>query len=176
MSPVAFLVPLITILVSAVAGTWFSMRPRRIKDASGRMRLPKIIPIVGWLLLIAGVLMSLVAFGDPPEDDATAFQIASVAVVAGGLVFLYWYRSFYVAAGEDEVVFRSFTRTEKTIRYGDIVSYHFGSMNGMPMLDVKDAHGTKLSLNPNMYGLDPLMAAIRFHEQTGRWPLPGEPR
>lgn len=176
MSPVAFLAPLITILVSAVAGAWFSMRPRRIKNASGRMRLPKFVPLIGWFLVVVGALMSLVAFGDPPEDDALAMQIASIAIALGGLAFLFWYRNFYVAAGPDEVAFRTFFRTEKTIRYADIVSYSMRSQNGMPMLDIKDAHGTRLSLNPNMYALGPLLAAIDFREHMGRWPLPGEPR
>lgn len=155
---------------------WLSRRPNRAKDATGRVRMPRFVAVCGWLLLAVGVLMCLVAFGSPPDDDATAMRIAAVAIAVGGLAFLALYRNFYVIAGPDAVVFRNVWGIERGFAYSDIDGYEMLEQNGRRILHVHAATGVSLRADPRMFALEPLLAAIAFYESTGRWPLPGEPR
>lgn len=179
MDPAALLRIAIGAAVTAGAAglaVWLSRRPNRAKGAPGRVRMPKIVPIAGWILLAVGALMSLVAFGSPPDDDATAMRIASVAIAVGGVAFLALHRNFYVIAEPDEVFFRSVWGVEKHFRYADIVGYRMIESNGQPILRVRASNGAALSANPRMFALEPILSAIAFRERTGRWPIPGEPR
>jgi hypothetical protein len=155
---------------------WMRRHPNVSKKHPDRQRMPKLVAVVGWVLLVLGALMSLVAFTSDDADDPTAFRIASVAIVVGGILFLGLYRNWYVAPEADVVHFRTALGREDRIVYSDIVDYRMTELNGQPNLSVKAGSGAKLALNPNMYDVSPLLAAIRFKEARGRWPLPGEPR
>ena len=132
--------------------------------------MPKVVPIVGWLFLGVGLLMGLVAFTSAHARDPLAFRIASVAIVAGGLAFVFMYRNFYVAPRDFEVAFRSVFGREHLLPYSDIASYSFQTLKGQPYLTVKSVDGVKLSLNIRAYDMTPLLRAIDFHQVTGHWP------
>ncbi len=86
------------------------------------------------------------------------------------------YRNWYLEPGADELRFRTGLGVEKVIAYADIVEYGTVEQNGQQRFRVRSATGARLAVNPRMYALDPLYAAIAFRERTGRWPLRGEPR
>lgn len=179
MDPIALVKIVVTAALTAGAAAlavWLSKRPNRAKKAPGRVRMPKLVPVVGWLFIAVGALMCLVAFTSPPDDDALAMRIASVAILVAGVAFLAMYRNFYVIAGADEVFFRSIWGVEKHIRYVDIDRYEMVERNGQQILHVHASTGASLNANPRMYALEPLLSAIAFFQQMGRWPLPGEPR
>ncbi len=92
--------------IAAVAW-WARKHPNRSKEYPERVRMPKVVPGVGWLFLAVGLLMGLVAFTSDHARDPLAFRIASVAIVVGGVVFVLMYRNFYVAPRDFEVAFRS---------------------------------------------------------------------
>lgn len=160
-------------LVPAVVW-WMRRHPNRSKQHPGRQRMPKLVAVVGWMLLVVGVLMSLVAFTSSDADDPTAFRIASVAILFGGVLFLMMYRNWYVAPERDAVHYRTLLGREDRIVYSDIVDYRMTEANGQPNLRIRASSGARLALNPAMYDMSPLLAAIRFKEARGRWPLPGE--
>ncbi|MBT2585023.1 hypothetical protein J7I86_04045 [Arthrobacter sp. ISL-95] len=130
--------------------------------------MPKVVPIVGWVFLSFGFLMSLVSFSYAPTPLGA--RITAVALVLGGLVFVLMYRNFYVAPRDFEVAFRSVFGKEHLLSYSDIAHYSFQTMKGQPYLTVKSAEGVKLSLNIRAYGMTPLLRAIDFHQVTGHWP------
>lgn len=160
-------------LVPAVAW-WMQRHPNRSKQHPDRQRMPRLVAVFGWILLALGVLMSLVAFTSDDADDPTAFRIASVAILLGGVLFLMLYRNWYVAPERDAVHYRTVLGREERIIYSDIVDYRMTEVNGQPNLRITASNGAKLALNPAMYDMSPLLAAIRFKEARGRWPLPGE--
>jgi hypothetical protein len=159
------------------AATWWAARhPNRSKKHPERVRLPKFVPLLGWLVVGAGLLIGLVAVTSDTAPDLLGMRIASAAMIVGGVMFLLLYRNWYVAAGPDAVHFRTSTGREHTIVYAEIRDYRYSeAQNGRPMLIVRSTSGPKLSVIPSQYDVSPLLAAIAFHEANGRWPAPGEP-
>jgi len=157
------------LFIAAIAW-WARKHPNRSKEYPEQVRMPKVVAIVGWLFLVVGLLMGLVAFTSDHARDPLAFRIASLAIIAGGLVFVFMYRNFYVAPRHFEVAFRSVFGKEHLLRYSDIASYSYQTLKGQPYLTVKSVDGVKLSLNIRAYDMTPLLRAIDFHQVTGHWP------
>lgn len=138
--------------------------------------MPIFVSIVGWVLLAVGALLALVAFTSRYTADLLPMRIASLAIAAGGILFLVMYANWYVDARADELHFRTVFGSERVIRYVDIVDYRMLEVSGQPRFQVRASTGVKLSFNPRIYPVEPLFAAIRFRERAGRWPLVGEGR
>lgn len=155
---------------------WGRRRPNRAKGHPGRLRLPKFVAVIGWALFVVGFLMGLVAFTSRYTEDLNPMRIASASITLGGLVFLMMYRNWYIAPEADAVHFRTIFGNEKTIAYADIANWRTTTSNGQPRLTVRSNSGDKLVVNPLLYDMTPLFAAIEFKERTGRWPLRGEAR
>ena len=153
--------------IAAIAW-WARKHPNRSKQYPEQVRMPKVVPIIGWLFLIVGLLMSLVSFGY--DRSPVGARIAAVAIFLGGLAFVLMYRNFYVAPRDFEVAFRSVFGKEHLLPYSEIAHYSFQTMKGQPYLTVKSAEGVKLSLNIRAYDMSPLLRAIDFHKVTGHWP------
>jgi hypothetical protein len=154
----------------AAIGWWARKHPNRSTQYPEQVRLPKVVPIVGWLFLSFGFLMSLVSFSYAPSPLGA--RITAVAVFLGGLVFVLMYRNWYVAPRAHEVAFRTVLGKEHVVPYADIAHYRVQVMKGQPILSVTSVHGAKLSLNIRTFDVTPLMTAIDFHQVTGQWPAP----
>lgn len=141
--------------------------PNRSKTHPERVRIPKIVAIVGWLFVCGGFLLGLGAFTSP--DGPLGPGIASVAVIACGLAFIAVYRNFYVAPRANEVAFRSVLGKEHIRPYSDIAHYEVGRLKGQRFLTVRFTDGVKLSLNIDAYDMAPMLRALDFHQATGRW-------
>lgn len=167
---------LLTVVWALIASVvwWARRKPNRSKEYPEQIRLPKIVPIVGWMFLAMGLLMASAAFTSDDADDPLAFRIASVAVFLGGLAFVMMYRNWYVAPRVDEVAFRTVLGREHVVPYSDIATYHVVHVNGQPILKVKSIHGARLTLNLRTFDVPLLAQAIQFHEAYGRWPGRGE--
>ncbi|MEV4776776.1 hypothetical protein [Microbacterium sp. LWO13-1.2] len=151
-------------------------KPNRAKSQPDRIRMPKFVLITAWVLLGLGLFMSLLAFGSGNMRDPVPFRIASVVMVAGGLLFLLMYNNWYIAPGRDEIAFATIFGVAKVIRYSDIADYRMVDRGGQRMLFVKSSTGTKFSVNLAAYDVSPLLAHIEFHRLNGRWPVGGELR
>ncbi|VXC29357.1 conserved membrane hypothetical protein [Arthrobacter sp. 9V] len=160
---------LVAIFIAAI-GWWARKHPNRSKQYPEQVRLPKVVPIIGWLFLSFGFLMSLVSFSYDPSPLGA--RITAVAIFLGGLVFVLMYRNWYVAPRAHEVAFRTVLGKEHVVPYTDIAHYRVQVMKGQPILTVKSVHGAKLSLNIRTFDVTPLMTAIDFHQVTGHWPAP----
>ncbi|MFJ2506780.1 hypothetical protein [Arthrobacter citreus] len=154
----------------ALTSWWARKHPNRSKDHPERIRPPKVVPGVGWLFVAVGLLMGLAALSI--EDPEIGMVISSVAIFAGGLMFLWIYRKVYVAPRQYELAFRKIFGPEQVLPYSDIVDYRMQRMKGQPFLWVRFANGVKYSLNVNAFNVAPMMQAIDFHRATGRWPMP----
>lgn len=178
MSALALKYALIALAMLLVAGgLWWAMkRPNRSKRVPSRMRMPIFVPLAGWLLLAVGFLLALTAFTSRYTADLLPMRIASLVIAVGGVFFLVMYNNWYVDAQADEVQFRTIFGRERVIKYVDIVDYRMLELNGQPRFQVRSSSGVKLSIHPRIYPVEPLFAAIRFREHTGRWPLVGERR
>lgn len=178
MSAFALKYALIALAIVLVAGgVWWAMkRPNRSKRAPARMRMPIFVPLVGWLLLAVGFLLALTAFTSRYTADLLPMRIASLLIGVAGVFFLVMYNNWYVEARPDEVHFRTVLGRERVIEYADIVEYRMLQTSGQPRFKVRSSSGVKLSIHPQVFPVEPLFAAIRFRERTGRWPLVGERR
>ncbi|MET3369686.1 UNVERIFIED_CONTAM: hypothetical protein ABIE34_002940 [Jeotgalibacillus campisalis] len=152
----------------AVAAWWARKHPNRSKEYPEQVRLPKVVPFIGWLFLGFGLLMGLVSFAYAPSPLGS--RITAVAIFLAGLAFVLMYRNWYVAPRAHEVAFRTVLGKEHVVPYGDIAHYRVQVMKGQPILTVKSVHGAKLSLNIRTFDVTPLMTAIDFHKVTGHWP------
>ncbi|MFD5213881.1 hypothetical protein [Microbacterium sp. NPDC058345] len=155
-------------------------RPNRSKEHPDRIRMPRLVVMIGAAVLVVGFFMGLMAFTaeENPQTPGALLpmRIAAVVMFLVGGLFVAMYLNWYVSPGLDEVRFRSVLGREKTIAYADIVDYRTTSANGQPRLRIRAADGTRLALNPATFDMSPLMTAIAFKERTGRWPLRGEAR
>ncbi|MBO0981193.1 hypothetical protein [Microbacterium sp. SD291] len=155
------------------------MRPNRATGGPGRpdrLRMPKLVVIIAWALLGVGLLMSLLAFGSGSMRDPVPFRIASVILVALGLLVLLVYGNWYLAPGKDEIVFRTFFGAVRVIRYDDIAGYRMIGRGGRRMLFVKASSGTRLTVDLTRHDVPELLAHVEFHQANGRWPAAGELR
>ena len=159
----------VTVLI-AVISWWARKHPNRAKDHPERIRAPKVVAAVGWLLIAAGLLMGLGALFI--EDPEMGMVISSAAIFLGGLMFLVMYRNSYVAPRQYELAFRKSLGPEHVLPYSDIVDYRMQRMRGQPFLTVKFANGVKFTLNVSAFNVAPMLQAIDFHRATGRWPFP----
>lgn len=157
-----------TLAIAAVAW-WARKYPNRSKTHPERVRIPKVVPIVGWLFVSVGLLMGLWAFTS--VDGPLGARIGSTAIIIGGLAFLAAYRNFYVVPGAYGIAFRSVLGNEHEHLYSDIVHYSAGVTKGQRFLTIKFVDGAKLSLNITAYDVTPMLRAIDFHHATGRWPV-----
>lgn len=161
--------------LGSMLAVWFKKHPNRSKGNKRRIRMPKIIPILAWPVLVVGLIGLLASFAAPAED-AVAMPIAFGVVTLFGGYLLFIYRNWYVDAGDDEMEFRTTFGKEHTLGYHEIASYSFRDQGFQKFLSVRGPKGEKLDFSISQYNLPPLMAAIDFHSKNGRWPLPGEPR
>lgn len=146
----ALLNVLIGIFVTLV-GWWVVKHPNRSKKHPGRTRLPKIIPIVGWMLIVVGAFFGLITLAIP--DPEIGMYVSAIAMFVGGILFTLMYRNFYVAPETDAVHFRTILGKEQVIEYRDIINVQAYEMRGQPYVRVTGSNGAKLELNPQMYDL-----------------------
>ncbi|MFK0040346.1 hypothetical protein ACIQTW_10935 [Paenarthrobacter sp. NPDC090517] len=150
-------------------GTWWARKhPNRSKEYPERLRLPKVVPLIGWLFLGLGLLMMLVSFAYAPSPLGA--RITAVAIFLAGLAFVLMYRNWYVAPRAHDVAFRTVLGKEHVVPYSDIAHYQVQVMKGQPILTVKSVNGAKLRLNIRSFNVATLMTAIDFHKVTGHWP------
>lgn len=170
------------VAVAAIAG-WLAVEaahyarahPNRDRRDPRRLRLMKIMPIVGWTFVALSIPMILISDASR-DEDRVGMAIASFAILGGGVVFLVMYRNWYVAFGDEEVTFRTLAGVTRSFRYPDIAEYSIARSDQGPMLTVRTASGVRLRLNIRMYDAAPLLAQLRFHQATGRWAIRGELR
>jgi hypothetical protein len=152
-------------------------RPNRDRRDVARVRMPKLIAIVGWLFVGAGVPLLLVAWAvGPRHESEVGMSLTALGVLLGGLFFLAIYRNWYVAFGEEEVRYRTVLGVSRSFRYSDIVECTVKETDQGPVLRVRAVHGQRLTLNVKMYDASPLLAQVQFRQATGRWPVRGELR
>lgn len=161
---------LITCIMLGVTGIgwWARTHPNRSKENPEQVRLPKAVPIVGWLFICVGLLMGLLVLASPGMPLGA--QIAAAAIFAGGLAFVAMYRNFYVDPRAHEVAFRTAFGMEHVVPYSDIARYSLFRSRGQQILTIKSIHGAKLSINIGTFDVRPLLRAIEYHQVTGRWP------
>ncbi|MDM7991344.1 hypothetical protein [Arthrobacter sp. zg-Y877] len=84
----------ITVFIGAIAW-WARTHPNRSREYPERVRMPKVVPIFGWVAAGFGVLIGSWAWFS--SDGPLGARVASVAMLLGGLAFVAMYRNFYVA-------------------------------------------------------------------------------
>ena len=159
----AILTSALVIIVGAVARR-ARVRPNISSEAPSRMRLPRIVPFAGIIIFIPGLMILLLGIpaGDP--EDIVPMTTAGIAMVLGGLFFIWLYRRWYVDIRPDRVIFRGFAG-EKTILYHEIINYRFYQQNGKPNLRVKSANGATLNLDLATFDGSYLLQYIAWLEQ-----------
>lgn len=159
------------LLVAVIVGgmVWRAVgrgKPNIVRGFPDRQRMPRLVAIIGAVFLVIGTMMVLASF-TTGGDEFIPLRIASVVVLATGILFLIAYRNRYVAPGRDAVRFRTLLGREKSIRYADITSYK-GTVGGArPHLTVRAGRET-LRVNPSFYDLSALYAAIDARERAER--------
>lgn len=164
---VAVLVGLIGLVIAVLAGRY----PNRSKRHPQRVRMPRIVLVLGLLVIAIGLWFGLTA-GEaryPP-----GMRIASILLIVGGLVALVAYACWYVEPGPDAIRSRTVFGRTRSVVYAEISSYRFSVLNGQRFVSVASVNGDLLSLSTTKYDVSSLLAAIEFREARGRWPLSGE--
>ncbi|WP_314651191.1 hypothetical protein [uncultured Microbacterium sp.] len=170
------------IAVAAIAG-WLAVEaayyarkhPNRDRRHPDRLRLLKILPITGWIFVVVGLPLLLLADASRSEDRV-GMAITASAILTAGVVFVVMYRNWYVAFDDEQVTFRTLLGVTRTFRYSDIADYAVTRSDQGPVLTVRTTRGVRLRLNIRRYDAAPLLAHLRFHRATGRWAVSGELR
>lgn len=168
------LVAAATVAVVALVGLasrW--MRRRPTPAVGGGVRLPIVIALLGWLIVVAGALMALVAFGLDEADDPVPMRIASVAMVLGGLGIVVLHRNWRLAVLDDRVYQRTALGRVRCVVYDDIVASSLRSHRGVPLLEVRGSDGDRVAVNPASFDVRPVLQAIAARGYRGhvgeRW-------
>lgn len=170
------LILLVVALVIGMVVRLFRKPTRPVDTGPKKQRMPLIVPLIGWLLLIAGVGMGLAGFSAREGTDPVPMRIGSVVALVLGLAVLLLHRNRYVQTGTDGVRFRTLLGRQGEIAYRDVTAYQVSDAGWRSQLRLRTADGTRLRVNPMVFDMSPALAAIAFKERTGRWPAPGEPR
>jgi hypothetical protein len=149
----------VALVVAVVLVRSLFVRPSQAKARDARIRLPRWVAYAAAALLALGLLAGMLGFGSGDMRDPVPFRIASVVLVAAGLVVVLAYRNWYVAPGAEAVAFRTMLGAERVIRYRDIVSHRTSGRGRRRMLVVKAADGTRLRVNTSAHDVAPLLAA-----------------
>ncbi|WP_187977408.1 hypothetical protein [Mycetocola sp. JXN-3] len=164
-------------LLVGLAARWFRKHPNRAKKDPGRIRMPKNVPILGWPVLVVSVLGFLMSFvSTVGESNAIPMRIAFGLLSLLGIFLVMMYRNWYVKAGTDSVEFRTIFGVRHSFLYSEISSYVFHGNFNQTQLTVRGPRRETLGLSITQYDVSPMIAAINFHQQNGRWPFAGEPR
>lgn len=164
---ITLLVGFIGLVIAALSGR----HPNRSKRHPHRVRMPRVVPALGLVVITIGLWFGLTA-GEaryPP-----GMRIASVVLMVGGLIALVAYASWYLEAGPDAIRSRTVFGKTRSVKYSDIATYKFTVLNGQRFVSVASSNGDALSISTMKYDVSPLLAAIEFRETRGRWPLSGE--
>lgn len=160
----------------AVEAAYYARKhPNRDRRYPGRLRLMKILPITGWVFVVLGLPLVLLADASRSEDRV-GMAVTAFAILGAGVVFLVMYRNWYVAFEDEQVSFRSLFGVTRSFRYSDIADYAVTRSEQGPVLTVRTTRGVRLRLNIRRYDASPLLAQLRFHHATGRWAVSGEMR
>lgn len=150
----------------AVAGWWVVKHPNRSRTHPSRVRLPKLIPIAGWTLTIAGALAEALTLAVPNPE--LGMHITAIAMIVGGGALVLMYSNFYVAAEREAVHFRTLLGSEKSIAYDQISEVSRYQMGGKSHLKVVANDGTTLDLDEQMYDLSPMLQHLQLRGITPR--------
>lgn len=148
------------IIVVVLVRSLFTRPNRGQQRMPDRIRLPRYVGWTAAALLVLGLFASVLGFGSGDMRDPVPYRIASVVLVAAGLLVLLAYRNWYLAPGPDRIAFRTLFGAERSIRYRDIVSHRVRGTGARRMLVVTAADGTRLRVNTARHEVPELVAAV----------------
>jgi heme/copper-type cytochrome/quinol oxidase subunit 2 len=148
---------------------WSSTRrPNRDKKLKEAIRQPKIVAIIGWVVLLLGLLFVLVPSSSEVESgDALPMQICGFVLFLVGSFLVFIYANWYLIIREDEVELRTAFRYVRTIRYHDVERYLYLRRGIQPSLKVWSIHGVVIELNPRTFDVTPIVAALEARNAAG---------
>ncbi|MFL4472674.1 hypothetical protein ACIPVK_01600 [Paeniglutamicibacter sp. MACA_103] len=149
---------------------WSSKRwPNKDKKIKEAIRQPKIVPVVGWMVLLVGLLLILTSSSSSLESgDALPMRVCGIVLFLAGSFLVFIYANWYVIIREDEVVLRTAFRYVRTIRYDDIERYVYMRRGILTYLKVWSIHGVVIELNPRTFDVSPIVAALESRNAAGK--------
>lgn len=158
------LIALAVVLLAAMVMRLFR-RPKGPVDTGPKaQRMPLIVPLAGWVLMLTGVALGLGGFNARPGIDPTGMRIGSGIALVLGLLVMLMYRNRYVRVGTDRVLFRTVLGREGRIAYADITEYRITDAGRLSNVEVRAADGTRMRVNSALFDVSPLIAAIRARQ------------
>lgn len=149
---------------------WSSKRwPNRDKKIREAIRQPKFIAIIGWLVLLIGLLFILVSSWSGVESgDALPMQICGFVLFLAGSFLVFIYANWYLIIREDEVVLRTAFRYVRTIRYHDVERYVYLRRGIQPFLKIWSIHGVVIELNSRTFDVSAIVTALEARDAAGK--------
>lgn len=163
----------VTAILAAMLAWWMARHPNRKKTDTLHYRLPKFIAILGWVYIALAAVFAIFATDASGLGDA-GMRAMSLGFFAFGVLCIAVYRNWYIAPDTDEVRFRSLFGREQVIVYSDITNYSIKQNGNNPRITIRTSRGVTLGVNLRFFDMSPLLAAIAFRDERGRWPLRGE--
>ena len=166
----------IIVLVVTFVAARLRPKPNPIRGTA-RLRLPKMILYVGGLLIAIGTLMILIAFMDPPQGDAVAMRLTSIAMLVAGGLFMVGYFMYFMEIAGGRVVTRGLSGTIKTVPFDRIARYQMTKdSNGKDVLRLEGVDGTKINIHVSMFDASPLLNYLERREARAAWGAPAQGR
>jgi putative flippase GtrA len=163
----------LTFLAGTLGVWWVRKHRQRDRAHPHRQRMPRLVLVIAWIIILAGILVALVAWTDPPSDP-TAMRIAAVCMILLPFVLLWMYRNWYVDIGYDRIDFRTTLGRTGSIVYRDITEYRLVQSNHHLMLKLRSRQGEHIQFSTDVYDASLLFRAKAFRDAQGRWPQEGE--
>lgn len=138
-----------------------------------RQRMLRIVPIIGWAFAIVGgilivfALMSLL-MSDPSMLTMGVFGLICLLV---GIMFIAWYRNFYMEFDDMEVRWRGLLGQEHRMAYHEIDVFKLGQSGNGITLTAKSIRGDKLSMSATIYDFTRLMRQVKYRLDYGYWAM-----
>jgi hypothetical protein len=157
------LIALGLVLLAGMVARLFRKNKGPVDTGPKMQRMPLIVPLVGWGLLLTGVALGAGGFNARPGIDPTGMRIGSAAALVLGLLVMIMYRNRYVRVGADRVLFRTALGRQGAIAYRDVVESKVTDAGRLSNVQVQAKDGTRMRVNSAVFDVAPLLAAIQPH-------------
>ncbi|WP_030016319.1 MULTISPECIES: EGFR-like transmembrane domain-containing protein [Micrococcales] len=138
-----------------------------------RQRMLRIIPIIGWAFAVVGGILVVVALLSLLTSDPSLLGMGIFGFICllFGIMFIAWYRNFYMEFDDMEVRWRSLWGRERRMAYHEIDVFKLGQSGNGITLTAKSIRGDKLAMSATIYDFTRLMRQVKYRLDYGNWAM-----
>lgn len=142
------------------------MHPNMSSEVPGARREPRFVAVLGWFVLVLGLVSIAGLFGAGQQDPQGQISVAMIAMTftGAGAFMLIYYRNWYLLILDDEMVMRTLTRRIERVRFDSVKSYSFVRSWRVVSLVVRGTNGNTVKMNKKIADHAAIVQKIKYFQ------------